>query len=145
MKVIDFDTAGNVIKLYYGADDIKDWHGDDWNDTPYEHNAGTVYSEFVKQSCDYAFPFGFAVLTPATDWNYQGNSPFCKDDMKARKCPCLVITSHQDFFEAYSKLCGVEESDELIKIYFGDTDNVVEQKIRKLGGLRINIACGGGH
>ena len=32
--VIDFETRGNVIRLYYGND--PDYWGDDWDDKPYE-------------------------------------------------------------------------------------------------------------
>ena len=44
MKIIDFECTGNVVRFYLGKDNEKDYHGDDWNDTPYECNAGTVYS-----------------------------------------------------------------------------------------------------
>ena len=35
MKVIDFERKGNVIRFYLGKDDLTEWWGDDWNDTPY--------------------------------------------------------------------------------------------------------------
>ena len=64
MKLIDFDYRGNVIKLYFGDDNENKYHGDDWNDIPYEHNAGEVYKEYVKDIKQYAFSFNYYVLTP---------------------------------------------------------------------------------
>lgn len=43
MKIIDFERKGNLVRFYLGDDDLHDWSGDDWNDTPYEYNAGQVY------------------------------------------------------------------------------------------------------
>lgn len=45
MKIIDFERKGNLVRFYLGDDDLEEWYGDDWNDTPYEHNAGQVYDE----------------------------------------------------------------------------------------------------
>lgn len=39
MKIIDFERKGNLVRFYLGDDDLAEWWGDDWNDTPYEHNA----------------------------------------------------------------------------------------------------------
>lgn len=43
MKIIDFERKGNLVRFYLGDDDLVEWYGDDWNDTPYEHNAERVY------------------------------------------------------------------------------------------------------
>ena len=51
MKIIDFDKKGNVVRFYLGEDVCNDYWGDDWNDAPYEHNAGTVYNRYVKEGC----------------------------------------------------------------------------------------------
>ena len=56
MKVIDWRVIGTgddglgdgtTVRYYLGDDALCDWHGDDWDDVPYEHNAGTVYYRFV--------------------------------------------------------------------------------------------------
>ena len=57
MKIIDFSKKGNVVRFYLGEDNCKDYWGDDWNDFPYEHNAGCVYDEYIAGIVDIAFPF----------------------------------------------------------------------------------------
>ncbi len=42
MKIIGWERKGNVVRLALGKDDLNDWSGDDWNDTPYEHNASSI-------------------------------------------------------------------------------------------------------
>jgi hypothetical protein len=64
MKIIDFERRGNVVRLYIGNDDLAEWWGDDWNDRPYEHNAGRVYDQYVAGHVDIAFPFDSLVLEP---------------------------------------------------------------------------------
>jgi len=83
MKIIDFKKKGNMVKFYLGQDDLEKWHGDDWNDTPYEHNAGTVYEEFVSGERVMVFGFDDVVFEPADG---ELNSPYCKVDMFARRC-----------------------------------------------------------
>lgn len=77
MKIIDFEHYGNVIRLYLGADDCGYW-GDDWNDAPYEHNAGRVYEEYIQGYVEFAFPLKYDVCE-ACDGYF--NSPFSKEDM----------------------------------------------------------------
>ena len=43
MKIIDYEIRGSCVRFYLGKDDDTDYHGDDWNDRPYDCNAGTVY------------------------------------------------------------------------------------------------------
>ena len=84
MKIIDFKKKGNVVRFYLG-EETPDWgwtrsdytrngttpdwlkpsdryYGDDWDDRPYEHNAGQVYEEFIKGYKDVAFDFDDLVL-----------------------------------------------------------------------------------
>lgn len=116
MKIIDFERKGNVVRFYLG-EKTKDWgwtnpdykdyngetpshlephetyYGDDWDDRPYECNAGTVYGEFVKGIKDIAFDFDDIVLEPCDGML---NSGWCKDDMVARKVPCIIVISKED-------------------------------------------------
>lgn len=101
MKVIDIDVKGNLIKLYLGADDCEDYWGDDWNDTPYEHNAGPVYNKYVLSTAYVTVSWDYDVLTPGDDWHYNGNSPFCKKDFKEGKAPCIVIAPAENW-DTYS-------------------------------------------
>ena len=88
MKIIDFKKKGNVVRFYLGADDLTEWWGDDWDDTPYEYNAGTVYEKFVSGYRDAVFPFDDLVIEPCEGTI---NSEWCKDDMKGRKVPCIIV------------------------------------------------------
>ena len=88
-KIIDFEKKGNVVRFFIGT--ANDYYGDDWNDTPYEHNAGCVYEEYVTRTIDVAFPFDTTVTEASDDWHYNNNTPFCKDDMKNGDIPCVIV------------------------------------------------------
>lgn len=102
MKIIDFETKGNVIRFALGDDNCTDYWGDDWNDRPYEHNAGAVYDKYVKGYATIFVDFKYPVLTPESDWHYQYNSPFSKEDFKLRAIPCIVIDKGNDWDPCYS-------------------------------------------
>ena len=123
MKIIDFERCGNIIGLYLGADDCNDYWGDDWNDAPYEHNAGRVYQEYIKGYVEFAFPLKYDICE-ACDGYF--NSPFSKEDMINRKVPCLTISTKPK-----------------IKIYFGDNIDEISKQIIELGGFKISEMGGG--
>lgn len=118
MKIIDFEKKGNVVRFYLGKDDCEDYHGDDWDDRPYDCNAGTVYDEYITGHRDIAFPFNFTVLEPKDEWCT--NCEWCKDDMKARKVPCIVAVKTDDcLVHEFSHYLGADHEN-VIKFYFGD-------------------------
>lgn len=119
MKIIDFEVKGNAVRFYLGEDDCFDYWGDDWDDTPYEHNAGTVYERYCAAFADFYVDLNLDVLTPEGDWHYRGNSPFCKEDFKNRKAPCVVIPYEYKYSwnNCYS-ICAL--SDNALKFYFED-------------------------
>ena len=117
MKIIDFEVKGNVIRFYLGEDNCFDYWGDDWNDRPYEHNAGTVYERYCTAFADFYVDLDLDVLIPENDWHYQGNSPFNKEDFKSRKAPCVVIPFESNWNDCYS-ICAL--SDNALKFYFED-------------------------
>ena len=124
-KIIDFERKGNVVRFYLGADDCNDYWGDDWDDAPYEHNAGQVYDRFVTATRDVAFPFDSMVLEPANDWS--GNSYYSKEDMKSRRVPCLIVVPAEvvgdySYREQFKDWIG---SDGIKKFYFGDPEEVL--------------------
>ena len=140
MKVIDFYASGNVIRLYFGLDDEYEYWGDDWDDAPYEHNAGFVYKNYIYAIKDYAFSFDYKVLEAETDWVYNCNSPFSKEDMKNRKLPCLIIKEKKEdeYYWDYhfSKFLGSEQKD-VLKIFFEDNDKEIDKKIKEFGGVLL--------
>lgn len=88
LKIIDFEKKGNMVKFYLGKKDMTEWYGDDWDDKPYEHNAGEVYSEFVAGEVIVTFGWDDIVREPCDGYT---NSSWCKDDMVARKVPCIAV------------------------------------------------------
>ena len=117
MKIIDFEVKGNVVRFHLGEDDCFDYWGDDWDDRPYEHNAGAVYQQYFTGYADFYVNINLDVLTPESDWHYNGNSPFSKEDFKNRKTPCVVIPFDFDWDSCYS-ISAL--SDNSLKFYFGD-------------------------
>lgn len=88
MKVIDFDIIGNDIEFILGLDECNDYYGDDWDDRPYEHNAGRVYDEFIAGSFIFTLPKGFAVKEACKGYL---NSPYSKIDFRDEKFPFATI------------------------------------------------------
>lgn len=124
-QVIDVETKGNVIRFYIGENGKQ--CGDDWNDAPYEHNAGTVYKEYVERTQDVAIPFDLYVSEPADG---QLNSEWSKQDMIDRKVHCLLIES--------AEWGGTE----LLKVYFGDEFNEVADQLQKIFQQAVKDAKG---
>jgi len=120
MKIIDYQRKGNVIRFYLGLNTLADWTGDDWDDAPYEHNAGPVYRQYITGFLDVAIPFDCDVLAPhdGTD-----NSCYTKNDLKHRVVPCILIVPKPD--DAYNSWSALNFDDHIndpsaIKIYCGD-------------------------
>ena len=79
LKIIDFNKEGNAVRFFLGKKDCNDYWGDDWNDRPYEHNAGRVYGKFIEGYVDIGFDLDTLVLEPCSGYI---NSPFSKEDFK---------------------------------------------------------------
>lgn len=114
-QVIDVETKGNVIRFYLGENG-KQW-GDDWDDAPYESNAGVVYKEFVERTVDAAMPFDLFVSEPAASTH---NSEWTKKDMIDRKVPALLIES--------AEWGGTT----LLTVHFGDDFAEIAEKLREI-------------
>lgn len=124
MKVIDFKKKGNLVRFLLGSDDCNDYWGDDWDDAPYEHNAGPVYDEYAEGHIDLVFPFDYNVREPKDDWRNRGNSGYSKEDMKNRLVPCIVAAKEFDDSNdnQFGDLLGWQDS---FKIYFDDNLNKI--------------------
>ena len=138
MKVIDFDKMGNVVRFYLGEDDCNDYYGDDWDDTPYEHNAGTVYEEYISKYVDYAFPLDYLVREPEQDYRWRGNSPYDKYKMKNGDVPCIIVidpwTKETSWDDGFSYWVGSKNS---TKIYFNDDFFKMDKELKKNGGVQL--------
>ena len=127
MKIIDFDKKGNVVRFYLGDDNCNDYWGDDWNDTPYEHNAGSVYDRYITKYIDVYFPFDSLVLEPQDDWRNNCNSHYSKEDMKKGYVPCIIVVPSELAGETYDDTFGYWiGSKNIEKFYFNDS----EQKLK---------------
>lgn len=129
LKIIDFEKKGNVVRFYLGDRDCDDYWGDDWNDRPYEHNAGLVYDRFVVNTLDLAFPFDSLVLEPCDGTI---NSEHSKEDMKKKLVPCLLIVPPaiaEDIgwrFDDFQYWVGNAQA---LRIYFGDNIETVKESL----------------
>lgn len=144
MKIIDFRHKGNSVRFYFGRDDLTDWYGDDWNDAPYEHNAGQVYDEFITGYVDVTWPFDDYVIEPKDDWHNDCNSQWCKDDMRERRVPCIIIVPGSVSMDSYYDSRDFNywvANDAVYKIYFGD----ILEKMGTMGGAISMIMSGDLH
>lgn len=157
MKIIDFDKKGNMVRFYLG-EKIENWgwtnpdyrdykgntpdwlkpqdeyYGDDWDDAPYDCNAGKVYGEFVKGHIDIAFPFDCVVLEPC-DGHWNDNCLWCKDDMRDETIPCIVaIKVSEDESWKYENFDYVAPRKDSTKIYFNMDEEELKKLVEELGG-----------
>ena len=120
-KIIDLEIKGNTVRYYLAKDDtiLKEYWGDDWDDRPYEHNASTVYGQYIEKIVDVFYPYDMMVVEPSNDWNYSGNSPFSKEDFKDRKAPrvCIYYPSNPWDDLPYSRVMADEN---VCRVYYGD-------------------------
>ena len=153
MQIIDFERKGNVIRFYlgektteYGWTDVSayepydrcseislysnTYYGDDWNDAPYQDNAGRVYDRFIKSYRDLVVPFDYLVLEPSDSFE-----SYSKEDMRDRKIPCIILVSPEvaakTNLEWYSTSIFEQaaQTADTIKIYFEDNESVLDAKL----------------
>jgi len=119
MQIIDFERKGQQVKFYLGDHKLSHYYGDDWNDRPYEHNAGKVYDKYISGERTLTFNWNDIVLEPSDGCD---NSPYCKDDMRTRKVPCICVLTeeHQDDWTSYWSFTDIVGNDNAEKFYFGD-------------------------
>jgi hypothetical protein len=123
---------------YFTTQELSKQWGDDWNDAPYEHNAGRpnepsmhYYSDGrqEKRACDWnedgtpkweiiEVKFSSDLYTPE-DWHY-GSSPFSVEDINVGIAPWLATSKYS--------------SDPKITIFAGATIEEFKRKVRESGG-----------
>ncbi len=128
MKILDFELFGNIVKLYLG-ETVEGIFGDDWNDTPYEHNAGCVYDKFYTDTIEIAFPLSTQVYEPCFGYD---NSPYCKNDFLFRKVPFLLFGQLNEAWKYSDFEYLLENVPTLNKLYIGDDWEDVLVKYGKL-------------
>lgn len=134
----DYIPGKQEYYAYFTGIDLKDQWGDDWDDSPYEYNAGTPYDDYTDKDdnrVEYPIlrvPFylnfnGWDIKLPR-DWG-GCNSPFCVRDINAgavawifysgngRKSSEGSIAIHAgcspaDFFEKIDKINKATTPDE---------------------------------
>lgn len=87
MKIIDWETKGNVIRFYLGEEDDVCYWGDDWDNASFLHNAGLVYGNYVEGVAEIYVPFGCVVHNPTDE-----EQVITKEDFKEMEYPCLIVT-----------------------------------------------------
>lgn len=131
MKIIDFEIKrSDRVRFYLGNDDLKEWRGDDWNNVPYEHNAGKVYEKYVTGTIDIIIRDGDLIYEPCEGYL---NSSYSKNDFVSRKVPCGIIVKHNDMDE--NQIHTFEDwldYEKTIKIYFGDNIQDVLNLVYKI-------------
>lgn len=107
LRLIDAQTKGNLVRLYFGDYDetTKQWygaenpgelpHGDDWDDAPYEHNAGLVYARYVKNVLDVYVKWDYRVFEPNEGYL---NSPFTREGLFKDKAPVIYIKTSEPYW-----------------------------------------------
>lgn len=131
-KILDFECFGNIVKLYLG-ETVNGIYGDDWNDIPYEHNAGTVYDKFYTDTVEIAFPLSTQVYEPCFGYD---NSPYCKKDFLFRKVPFLLFGQLEESWRYHDFDELLENVPTLHKLYIGDD---WEKVLVKYGNLFTKV------
>lgn len=122
---MDWEHDG-VLKLYFGDDSVEGWYGDDWDDYPWESNAGAVYDRFV----DHVVTVDVAgVETSQLTESWRGCYGVCRLDQRDRSYP-LIILSDRPSEDWIAMLAGEGSR----KIYMGDAKDDVLSAILEYGG-----------
>lgn len=113
-KIIDFEIYGNQVKLFLGKNNVNDYYGDDWDDYPYEHNAGRVYSRYVSSTYILNVPFKFSVFEPG---DFATVDSYCMNDMKNGVIPAIILSPNSKYYDSFELALGDKDS---VKIYLND-------------------------
>lgn len=137
-RIVDADFSGNVVRIYLGPIWRHDYWGDDWDDAPYEHNAGIVYPEFVTAMLDVAFKFDCAVVEPCDG---ELNSSWCKKDMIEQRVPRFVVCDYKYLDSSWyaDNFSYVVSNGHAVRVYL-DTVVTVQEILDMFGGLILGFA-----
>lgn len=148
----DSEYPGGDLTLYFTElDDVTKQWGDDWDDAPYEHNAGTPYrSDYNQQEQGVEngrgiFPKiniysvivtgGYNILTPRS---HKLNSPYTVEDINKGVVPWLTITTKNNravYVKAGSTLKetlkALGKAQDYISVYFEATNKQYKEYLGK--------------
>lgn len=71
-KFVDWEVEGQMVKLYFTTTPKDAW-GDDWNDAPYEDNAGRIYDEYLEAVLTLYIPTNYEVWEFKNDYYDRGH------------------------------------------------------------------------
>ena len=98
--MIDIQKKGNLLRFCLGDDNCNDYYGDDWNDAPWQDNAGPVYNQVIKKIIDVVFNWEYTI-----EDSYNTEYGYCTmEDIKAG-LPYYFVTINTD--TCWGKLVGV--------------------------------------
>jgi len=89
---VEMDMLGGeyVLTLYITKGDVENFWGDDWDDVPYEHNAGTVYDQFVdSKMLLYLNTYNYNVLRAS--YGYSSSSPYSKNMLRDEDITYMTV------------------------------------------------------
>lgn len=124
MELIDFEKKGNATRLYFGKNGEQT--GDDWDDAPYQHNAGTVYPEYIERTVDMYFSVEVDTMEPADLW--EGPS-YCKNDFIYKKSWVIWVEKE------YNNVFNLKP----VSIFFGDTLEEIKEKTKEYKPLFVEV------
>lgn len=146
------EYTGEPMTLYFTElDDVTQQWGDDWDDAPYEHNAGTPYEHDYNQPeqgvkdgrgiyprikiYKIMLTGGHNIMTPRTK---QLNSPYTVEDINKGIVPWLTIIDKKDkaiYVKAGTTLRdtlkALSKSQDYIGIYFEATDDEYKKYLNR--------------
>lgn len=146
------EYTGEPMTLYFTElDDVTQQWGDDWDDAPYEHNAGTPYEHDYNQPeqgvkdgrgiyprikiYKIMLTGGHNIMTPRTK---QLNSPYTVEDINKGIVPWLTIINKKDkaiYVKAGTTLRdtlkALSKSQDYIGIYFEATDDEYKKYLNR--------------
>lgn len=106
LEIIDIIDRGNLLEIKLGKNKTQ-W-GDDWDDTPYEYNAGEVYDKYVSQTAIGYYDTSYKVITYAK-YHVGDNSDMSMADFVDRQNPMFYVINQNEPWKTVDK------------IYLGDT------------------------
>lgn len=124
--IVDIEKISNGVRFYLGTkEQFENSYGDDWNDCPYDCNAGTVYDKYVSKVWDW-MPSKKLDVQAIEDYLMNDFNPHIdKFMMKRGIVPAIIITDN-------SKKYNREHKNDY-PIFFGMTSerlrNILEKEL----------------